>query len=1557
MKITRGIPLVTLIALAVSVSVSAQPAPTLLPEPEYTEGTTNTICWTIPEGHPTISAYELQVSSTGEFPDSTDPNFSIWPIPASDVTDNCFEVGVDLLDGVPADDPLRDGVEYCYRIRYRYVTGTGEYGFSPWSDTVCSTQDNSPPLVSPDEISVWTNRASLTINFTAEDAVCSGVSTVKLYYRLTTGEDWNYYATYDVPSVTSPIEGFIVFNSSDISGDTYYEFFLAGTDSLGNEWEPDPELDEAQLWTRFDTVEPVSSVIADSVPLYYTDIDIPIYYTGSDTGSLPSGIDTLKLMYSYHGEEDTVYNIKRYEGATEVSDSMRFVPPRGDGEYRIYTMAVDSAGNIELIADYDASFYVDTRAPEMMHTVAQDMTDTPSWTEAVAEPGYTNTEEIHIDLVDPCDPINGEYFASGIDSVIIATDEALTENVARLDYIGDVDYPYTLPEGDGLKDTYTAIKDSAGNMSDVHHSAIYLDTQPPALLSVSVTSPFGADTTAFTAANLVNIVPDGTVGAPYKMYLTEDSTSIGSIPDDAWLDFSLTTTFDFDDASTPNSWLKIYCVVKDSAGSLSNIVVDSVYYDPADHKEIALLGIRDIDGPDTTGRFTDSVLVELTIRYGNDIDSMFITDDRSADTVRVRLPYITLPETTIVFEYEISHPEADNRDRWISVRGLDTGDPLHPTAWDSLSIFLDLTNPRLPSISTRDVTTEFSYADTSEVADAGWTNDEHIKVYFNDPTDIAGSGIYWYKLRCESTEEEGEYSPFVHFDLPAGDGAKYVQGWVQDSAGNWSSPFDEGATSIITLDTHDPSIISVQLKDATSGSYDYTDSPDIIVEIAGEDGELTPAYIAIFERRSAYPAELSDIWRDYSTSLDYTLEDTATPGEKIVYAALKDRAGNISLLDSSSIVYLRGARFKFTLFDYDSPVPDSIYANNNVVEVQFNIPPSAPPPGYYYLSESFVEDIDTIEWWIPFPADGETTYTFSDVSEGEKLVYGWVKSVSGEVSPPESASIVLDKTAPELASGFVCVDTTTVEHFPDIFFADTSWSNSPYIWAVFGDIEDNLSGVDSLRFWGSIEDSLWHQELEFTVNGDTLSFDYDPAIDTINLILMYDTTEVSRPVGIAARDSADNWGNNLDFNSLIVADMKLDMLPPVIDFTQDGESIDSIVTVNPPTVEIRMLDRPAPGFISRVYFWADELPDTVLIRADSTWAGSEIVNVPFGLHDLVTPDRLYHIYALAVDSAGNPSNIDTLKMWVVPETLSYNFVLFDMVDTTDSEFTNNQTVRVVIFSDLDAVPDSMRISEDRRFRGVRWVPFSYSDSTYTFATPVNEPKTVYCQIMQGAYPSGIDSATIILDTIPPTVDGIRVMDATTDDENWSDDYRVKIVVEGAADVPPGEVASLLVSESEDFSVNRQILPFTLDDPTVYYTCQEQKYIPESGGTLGDKRTIYARVLDRAENPSGTVTDEIIVDVEKAEVSNFPNPFDPNTETATIRIKAGSPGEKADVKLFDAFGNLVWSKEITLSERLTDIVWDGKNDKGKTVGNGGYICVVKIGNKVYRHKIAVWKRTE
>ncbi len=202
MKITREIPLVMLIVLAVSVSVFAQAAPTLLLEPDYTEGTTNTICWTLTEGHPTISAYELQVSSTGEFPDSTDPGFSIWPIPATEVPDNCFEVGVDLLDGISADDPLRDGVEYCYRIRYRYVTGTEEYGFSSWSDTVCSTQDDTPPVVSPEDIWIWTNRASLTINFTAEDAVCSGVSTVKLYYRLTTGEDWNYYACllYTSPS-------------------------------------------------------------------------------------------------------------------------------------------------------------------------------------------------------------------------------------------------------------------------------------------------------------------------------------------------------------------------------------------------------------------------------------------------------------------------------------------------------------------------------------------------------------------------------------------------------------------------------------------------------------------------------------------------------------------------------------------------------------------------------------------------------------------------------------------------------------------------------------------------------------------------------------------------------------------------------------------------------------------------------------------------------------------------------------------------------------------------------------------------------------------------------------------------------------------------------------------------------------------------------------------------------------------------------------------------------------------------------------------------------------
>ena len=83
--------------------------------------------------------------------------------------------------------------------------------------------------------------------------------------------------------------------------------------------------------------------------------------------------------------------------------------------------------------------------------------------------------------------------------------------------------------------------------------------------------------------------------------------------------------------------------------------------------------------------------------------------------------------------------------------------------------------------------------------------------------------------------------------------------------------------------------------------------------------------------------------------------------------------------------------------------------------------------------------------------------------------------------------------------------------------------------------------------------------------------------------------------------------------------------------------------------------------------------------------------------------------------------------------------------------------------------------------------------------------------------------------------------------------------------------------------------------------------------------------------------------------NYPNPF--GLESDMTRIDYYLPVD-ADVKLqiFDLFGNLVWTQKISAGEpggkgrenssHPNSVIWNGVNDRGQKVGNGGYILVAK-----------------
>ena len=98
---------------------------------------------------------------------------------------------------------------------------------------------------------------------------------------------------------------------------------------------------------------------------------------------------------------------------------------------------------------------------------------------------------------------------------------------------------------------------------------------------------------------------------------------------------------------------------------------------------------------------------------------------------------------------------------------------------------------------------------------------------------------------------------------------------------------------------------------------------------------------------------------------------------------------------------------------------------------------------------------------------------------------------------------------------------------------------------------------------------------------------------------------------------------------------------------------------------------------------------------------------------------------------------------------------------------------------------------------------------------------------------------------------------------------------------------------------------------------------------------------------------------------YPNPFGKNQDYANIKFYLDTGGD-VEIRIFTLVGELVWTK-IVQGETAgshdgasdSQYRWDGKNDKGYTVLNGVYLCVLRVkeqggGTKTYTKKIAYIK---
>jgi hypothetical protein len=172
-------------------------------------------------------------------------------------------------------------------------------------------------------------------------------------------------------------------------------------------------------------------------------------------------------------------------------------------------------------------------------------------------------------------------------------------------------------------------------------------------------------------------------------------------------------------------------------------------------------------------------------------------------------------------------------------------------------------------------------------------------------------------------------------------------------------------------------------------------------------------------------------------------------------------------------------------------------------------------------------------------------------------------------------------------------------------------------------------------------------------------------------------------------------------------------------------------------------------------------------------------------------------------------------------------------------------------------------------------------------------------------------------------------------------------------------------DHQSFSKSANTGSHDKDDPTLYhYTYAIHEFDPGL-----DRDTYYWRVNALATSEAATSevrSFTVAPELTLTGITNYPNPFDPNRETTTIRYRLGADVDEVKICIYDITGSIV--KNLTncptqgegasVWDKYQEIEWSGRNDRGDVVMNGIYVyeVITRLGDKTVsgRGKIAVLK---
>jgi hypothetical protein len=470
--------------------------------------------------------------------------------------------------------------------------------------------------------------------------------------------------------------------------------------------------------------------------------------------------------------------------------------------------------------------------------------------------------------------INGTYTAAGSGAVQLAFSENVGDLVCGSTSWQALGSPkvVTLSAGDGVKKVYFATRDNAGNISTPINDQIELDQTGPVLTAYDM-----RDRT--TGGNSCS--SDGNISAYYS-YTGADATTLQwSYDNITWGNWKtpLNPSPDsaFGSVLAPDGWKLLYIRLVDDITNISNVMVDSIYFDATNPTLATVLAVdaAPTATPDPTfPSVTNSPTFVLKLT-GLSADIVALEISQNGGTP-VSYPVATGGAAN--FDYTYTWVGTPTECGWlpITVNAVDcAGNKSGAVAASGSGVYFDIAGPSISAFTgpalTNNLTVSLSITATDNCAS-----------YQMRLGEGSLSGVAWVA-----------YNPAPSFILTAGDGDHTVNLEVADYGGNIAS-----SSVVIKVDQAVPS----------AGTFVIV-SPNPLA-VLGYTSTLVGNIANI-----TWDADVVKMWIQYADGSNtgeipvvtpYTLaipNVPAGPGVKTVNYWFKDGAGNWSPMYSATIDY------------------------------------------------------------------------------------------------------------------------------------------------------------------------------------------------------------------------------------------------------------------------------------------------------------------------------------------------------------------------------------------------------------------------------------------------------------------------------------------------------------------------------------------------------------------------------------------------------------------------------------------------------------------------------